>query len=82
MRENPSLQVMITNGYYDFAAPYFGSKLAIGQLEPDLRARVSAIYDQSGHNSPPVARQDVARFLQRVLAMSRKTKSHQGQSAR
>ncbi|HEY6456116.1 MAG TPA: hypothetical protein VIY90_12645 [Steroidobacteraceae bacterium] len=82
MRENPSLRVMITNGYYDFAAPYFGSKLSIAQLEPDLRARVNATYYQSGHYPPPVPRQDVASFIQRVSAMSRRTISYQVQSVR
>jgi carboxypeptidase C (cathepsin A) len=82
MRENPSLQVMITNGYYDFAAPYFGSKLAIGQLEPDLRARVNVTYDQTGHYAPPEPRGIVIKFIQRVSKLSRERGSVHGQSAR
>jgi hypothetical protein len=82
MRENPSLQVMITNGYFDFATPYFGTKRAISQLEPDLRSRVRIIDYKTGHRPPPEHRDEVARFIQRVSAISRKLESVQAQSAR
>jgi predicted esterase len=72
MRENPALRVMITNGYYDLGCPYFGTKMAISQLEPDLRARVTAVYYQAGHNLPPEHREAVARFIRSVLATSGK----------
>jgi len=82
MRENPSLQVMITNGYYDFATPYFGTKHAISQLEPDLRSRVRITYYRTGHKPPPEHRDEVARFIQKVSAISRKMGNVHAQSAR
>jgi carboxypeptidase C (cathepsin A) len=82
MRENPSLQVMITNGYFDFATPYFGTKRAISQLEPDLRSRVSITYYKTGHKLPPEHRDEVARFIQKVSAIPRKMESAYVQSAR
>jgi carboxypeptidase C (cathepsin A) len=72
MRANPSLRVMITNGYYDLGCPYFGTKLAIGQLEPDLRERVTVTVYQSGHFVPPEDRAAVSRFLQSAAAISGK----------
>jgi len=72
MRENPSLRVMITNGYYDTGCPYFGTKLAVSQLAPRLRARVSVTYFQAGHVPPPELRAAVAHFIQGTLAPSEK----------
>lgn len=71
MGENPSLRVMITNGYYDTGCPYFGTKMAVSQLAPDLRARVSVTDFQAGH-VPPASelRAAVARFIQRTVAKS------------
>jgi carboxypeptidase C (cathepsin A) len=82
MRENPSLQVMITNGYYDFATPYFGTKRAISQLEPELRSRVSVTYYKAGHKTPPEHREEVARFIQKVSATRRKMGTAHIQSTR
>jgi len=70
MRDNPSLRVMITNGYYDTGCPYFGTKMAVSQLAPDLKARVSVIDFQAGHSLPPDLREAVATFIQRTLAKS------------
>ena len=80
MRENHLLRVMITNGYYDLACPYFGTKRAISQLEPDLISRVSITYYKTGHMPPPEHREEVARFIQKVSAISRKTGSAHVQS--
>ena len=73
MRENPSLRVMITNGYYDTGCPYFGTKMAVGQLAPDLRARVSVIDFQAGHSLPPELRAAVAGFVRSTLASGHRT---------
>jgi len=70
MRENPSLRVMITNGYYDTGCPYFGTKMAISQLSPNLKQRVSGIYFQAGHSPSPELRAAVASFIQSTLAKS------------
>jgi carboxypeptidase C (cathepsin A) len=82
MRQNPSLQVMITNGYFDFATPYFGTKRAISQLEPDLKSRVSLTDYEAGHKLPPEHRDEVARFIQKVSAITRKMRSAHVQGAR
>lgn len=74
MRENPSLRVMITNGYYDSGCPYFGTKMAVSQLASDLKARVSAVYFQAGHSPPPELRAAVAGFIQSTLAKSPSTR--------
>ena len=73
---------MITNGYFDFATPYFGTKRAISQLEPDLRSRISINYYKTGHKPPLEHRDEVARFIQRVMAMPTKMGSARVQSAR
>lgn len=74
MRENPSLRVMITNGYYDTGCPYFGTKMAVSQLAPDLRARVNVTDFQAGHVPPaPELRAAVATFIQRTLATSERS---------
>jgi multidrug efflux system membrane fusion protein len=70
MRASPRLRVMITSGYYDLNCPYLGTKLALKQLEPGLRARVQAVYYQAGHFLPPEHRAEVARFIGRALATS------------
>jgi carboxypeptidase C (cathepsin A) len=82
MRANPSLQVMITSGYYDLNCPYFGTKLALSHFDSDLRARVNVIYYQAGHHVPPEHRAAVARFIQGALATSRKTGGVHAQSSR
>jgi carboxypeptidase C (cathepsin A) len=65
MRANPALRVMITNGYYDLDCPYFGTTLAIRQLEPSLRKRVKVTDYESGHFTPPLEhRAAVAGFIQ------------------
>jgi carboxypeptidase C (cathepsin A) len=81
MRENPSLQIMITNEYFDFATPYFGTRQAIKQLEPDLRLRVSITYYKAGHLLPPEYREDVARFIQGVSVIPKKSENVHAQSA-
>lgn len=70
MRANTSLRVMITNGYYDTGCPYFGTKMAVSRLAPDLRARVSASYFQAGHPPPPELGAAVAGFIRSTLAES------------
>jgi carboxypeptidase C (cathepsin A) len=62
---------LLANGYYDFVTPYFGTKQAISQLAPDLRARVSVTYYEAGHLPPREHREVVAEFIQSVT-MSKK----------
>lgn len=73
MHVNSSLRAMITNGYYDLICPYFGTTLALGHLEPQVRARVSVTYFQAGHLPPPELHAAVARFMQSALAIPQKS---------
>jgi len=51
MTRNPSLKVLITAGYYDFATPYFDSEYTIAHLElPEaLRGNIGITYYEAGH---------------------------------
>jgi len=48
MRHNPDMHVLVTQGYYDFATPFFGAENALAQPEivPD---RVAFTYYEAGH---------------------------------
>jgi carboxypeptidase C (cathepsin A) len=68
MRENPSLRVMVTNGYFDFVTPYFGTKSIEGDFD-SLRQRLTVVFYESGHNPPADVRlRDVATFMRVPLA--------------
>jgi carboxypeptidase C (cathepsin A) len=82
MREQPSMRVMTTNGYYDFATPYFGTKHAISQLEPSLRSRFRPTFYMAGHKLPAEHRAEVEKFIQSVSATTRKMGPARTQGAR
>ncbi len=68
MRQDHSLQVLMTNGYYDFVCPYFGTKTAVSGLEPDFKARITIANFHTGHNLLLAARPAVEGFIHRTLA--------------
>lgn len=51
MTKNPHLQVLICNGYYDLATPYFATEYTLDHLflEESLRENISMKYYESGH---------------------------------
>lgn len=51
MTQNPFLKVIIANGYYDFATPYFATEYTFNHLELDesLRNNISMTYYEAGH---------------------------------
>ncbi len=51
MRQNPKLQVLSANGYFDLATPFFQTEydLAHMQLDASLRGNLSFAYYPSGH---------------------------------
>ena len=51
MTENPSLKVMIANGYYDLATPFFATEYTVNHigLEPALSNHISLTYCDAGH---------------------------------
>jgi carboxypeptidase C (cathepsin A) len=51
MSQNPNLRVMIANGYYDLATPFFATEYTVSHLglEPALSSHVSLTYCEAGH---------------------------------
>jgi carboxypeptidase C (cathepsin A) len=51
MSENPNLKVMIANGYYDLATPFFATEYTVSHmgLEPALGNHVNLTYCDAGH---------------------------------
>ncbi len=51
MTRNPSLRVMVANGYYDLATPFFATEYTIHHLglAPSLRDHVTLDYYEAGH---------------------------------
>ncbi|HEX5226578.1 MAG TPA: peptidase S10 [Bryobacteraceae bacterium] len=51
MTQNPNLKVMIANGYYDLATPFFATEYTVNHigLEPALSNHISLTYCDAGH---------------------------------
>jgi carboxypeptidase C (cathepsin A) len=51
MTQNPSLKVMIANGYYDLATPFFATEYTVNHigLDPGLSNHISLTYCDAGH---------------------------------
>ena len=51
MSRNQSLRVVVRNGDYDLATPFFASEYTMDHLglAPTLRSHVSLAYDEAGH---------------------------------
>jgi len=51
MTKNPFMKVLIANGYYDMATPYFATEYTLRHmmLDPALRRNVKMTYYESGH---------------------------------
>ncbi len=51
MTQNPHLRVLIANGYYDLATPYFASQYTFNHLgiDPILHANLTLTYYEAGH---------------------------------
>ena len=71
MSKNPNLKVLVANGYYDLATPYFASEYTFNRLGLDLslRGNISMGYYEAGHmmyiHQPSLAqlKQDLAAFI-------------------
>jgi carboxypeptidase C (cathepsin A) len=76
MAKNPYMKVLVAQGYYDMATPYFAAEYTISamNLEPELRKNVLFTYYESGHmmyierNSLRKLQTDAAKFIQSALA--------------
>jgi len=51
MSKNPFLRVLVANGYYDLATPYFATEYTMNHLalDPTLRANIVMTYYEAGH---------------------------------
>jgi carboxypeptidase C (cathepsin A) len=51
IHKNPFLKVLIINGYYDLATPFFATEYTVDHmfLDPSLRSNITMKYYQSGH---------------------------------
>ncbi len=71
MSHNPNLKVLVLNGYYDLATPFFGTEYTFDHLglEKRLRQNVSFKYYEAGHmmyihpGSFAAFKKDVAGFI-------------------
>ena len=74
MKRNPKLKVLLVNGIYDLATPYFAAVWSIEQagLPPELRANIERADFAAGHmmyvEQPllPQWREDVGGFILRA----------------
>jgi carboxypeptidase C (cathepsin A) len=72
--QNPHLQVLVANGYFDLATPYFATEYTFNHLEldPPLRDNIQMTYYEAGHmmyvHEPSLAQlgRDLAGFVERV----------------
>jgi len=51
MSKNPALKIIVANGYYDLATPYFATEYTFNHLEldPTLRDNIAMTYYEAGH---------------------------------
>jgi carboxypeptidase C (cathepsin A) len=71
MSKNPHMRVLVANGYYDLATPFFATEYTFGrmQIDPELRKNVTMTYYPAGHMmyihkaSHRKLREDVVAFL-------------------
>ena len=51
MTQNPFLKVLVANGYFDLATPYFATEYTFNHLslEPELRENITTTYYEAGH---------------------------------
>jgi carboxypeptidase C (cathepsin A) len=78
MTTNPFLKVIVANGYYDLATPYFATRYTFDHLELDesLRSNYSMTYYEAGHmmyiHLPSLAqlKNDLAAFVQSAIALT------------
>ena len=75
MTQNPFLKVIVTNGYYDLATPYFATEYTFNHLGLDhtLQQNVSMTYYEAGHmmyvHQPSLAqlKLDLDAFLDEIV---------------
>jgi len=72
MTKNPQLKILVMNGYYDLATPFYGAEYTFDHmgLPDNIRKNVTMKYYEAGHmmyihkESLPAFKADVAAFMQ------------------
>ena len=85
IHKNPALKVLICNGYYDLATPYYATDYTVNHLfvDPTLRGNITQQFYEAGHmmyiHGPSRAklRSDVAAFLAAVCPAQAQKKQTQ-----
>lgn len=75
MSRNPQLKILVINGYYDLATPFFGSEYTFDHLgiEKKLKQNISFKYYEAGHMmyihpaSAILFKKDIASFMMDAL---------------
>jgi carboxypeptidase C (cathepsin A) len=75
MRKNPYMKVLVAQGFYDMATPYFAAEYSVSamNLDPQIRKNLSFEYYEAGHmmyiekNSLKKLHDDAAAFIQNSL---------------
>lgn len=75
MAKNPYMKIMIAQGYYDMATPFFAAEYTVSamNLDPSLRKNINFEYYEAGHMmyiekaSLKKLHDDAAGFIQRAL---------------
>ncbi|HEX8737190.1 MAG TPA: hypothetical protein VF721_17795 [Pyrinomonadaceae bacterium] len=75
MSKNPYMKVLLANGYYDMATPFFAAEYTVSamNLDPQLRQNVTFTYYEAGHmmyiekNSLRKLKEDAAAFIQSAM---------------
>lgn len=76
MSKNPYMKIMISQGYYDMATPFFAAEYTVSamNLDPSLRKNISFQYYESGHmmyiekNSLKKLHDDAAAFIKSSMS--------------
>src|SRR5581483_7776031 len=75
MNINPHLKILVANGYYDLATPYYATQYTFNHLnlDPSLRGNVAMTYYEAGHmmyiHAPSLAqlKNDLAEFVRSAI---------------
>ena len=75
MRKNPYMKVLVAQGYYDMATPYFAAEYSVSamNLDPQIKKNFTFEYYEAGHmmyiekNSLKKLHDDAAAFVQNSL---------------
>ena len=75
MAKNPYMKVLLAQGYYDMATPFYGAEYTVSamNLDPELRRNVGFTYYESGHmmyiekDSLKKLKDDASAFIQSAI---------------